>query len=362
MPTSLFFFRINIYLTKKTTLSIPKHTLQLEDEVIADFAGSLALNTDVFDTFVAEHAEKKSMWQTILEVLKAIRDFFAADSVEAGTLQDAINKLELLAESASEKVAEGTVEQNAEARNSAKDKRKSAITTESAQKEHQPSVVVIADNANILKNIDSAIKEYENAPYTKGKTFLGNAAKLLNAEKRGSNSQYATFEAINGKIFTIRLSDHNATIKNFDNNNEKEGISIVITPGNNTGVNKGGDAHIVEFFYDSIKLRKAEGKPLAEILKSIKQALYSGEYKDTTGLAQKEEVNALFSLKEMDADYLDAVERGDMETAQRMVMEAAAIAMPETKIVDVNRPLYHHRQDNLGLFLYTRFIKSDDKD
>ena len=39
---------------------------------------------------------------------------------------------------------------------------------------------------------------------------------------------------------------------------------------------------------------------------------------------------------EMDADYLTAVERGDMETAQRMVLEAAKLAMPNTKVVDEN--------------------------
>ena len=37
---------------------------------------------------------------------------------------------------------------------------------------------------------------------------------------------------------------------------------------------------------------------------------------------------------EMDADYLAAVERGDMETAQRMVIEAAKLAMPNTQMVD----------------------------
>jgi hypothetical protein len=48
----------------------------------------------------------------------------------------------------------------------------------------------------------------------------------------------------------------------------------------------------VEYYYDAIKLRRADNKPLVEILKSIKQALYSGEYKDTTGLAEVQEVNA----------------------------------------------------------------------
>jgi hypothetical protein len=96
---------------------------------------------------------------------------------------------------------------------------------------------------------------------------------------------------VNGKVFTIRLANHNAKVSNFDNHGENEGISIVVTAQDNNGINNDGNAHVVEFFYDAIKLRKADGKPLVEILKSIKQALYSGEYKDTTGLAQAEEVN-----------------------------------------------------------------------
>lgn len=49
-------------------------------------------------------------------------------------------------------------------------------------------------------------------------------------------------------------------------------------------------------------------------------------------------ISANFSLitPEMDADYLSAVERGDMATAQQMVMEAAKLAMPNTKVVDEN--------------------------
>ena len=48
---------------------------------------------------------------------------------------------------------------------------------------------------------------------------------------------------------------------------------------------------------------------------------------------------------EMDADYLSAVERGDMATAQQMVMEAAKLAMPNTKVVDENgnpKVVYHY--------------------
>lgn len=56
--------------------------------------------------------------------------------------------------------------------------------------------------------------------------------------------------------------------------------------------------------------------------------------------------SARFSVvtPEMDAEYLAAVERGDMETAQRMVLEAAKLAMPNTKVVDENgnpKIVYH---------------------
>ncbi len=169
--------------------------------------------------------------------------------------------------------------------------KRTAPETVSVQNEHLQTVVSSADGAKVLKDIDSAITEYENDTQTKEKTFLGNLAKILGAKKYGSNSQYATFEAVSGKVFTIRLANHNTKVSTFDNHEENEGVSIVVTAQENNGVTNDGEAHIVEFFYDAIKLRKADGKPLVEILKSIKRTLYSGEYKDNTGLAQREEVN-----------------------------------------------------------------------
>ena len=77
----------------------------------------------------------------------------------------------------------------------------------------------------------------------------------------------------------------------FDAHDEAEGISIVVTPKENKGISNDGNAHVTEFYYNAIKLRRADGKPLVEILKSIKQALYSGAYTDNTGLAEVKEVN-----------------------------------------------------------------------
>ena len=55
---------------------------------------------------------------------------------------------------------------------------------------------------------------------------------------------------------------------------------------------------------------------------------------------------------EMDADYLAAVERGDMETAQRMVLEAAKLAMPNTKVVDENgNPKVVYHQTNAKVYV-----------
>lgn len=167
-----------------------------------------------------------------------------------------------------------------------------ALETVSSQNENLQTVVSSASGAKVIKNLDNLTSNLEKEPTTKEKTFLGTLAKALNSTMHGSRSQYATFEAKNGKIVTIRLANHNANTSTFDNHGEDTGISIVISARENDGVNNDGKAHVTEFYYDAIKLRKAEGKPLVEIVKSIKQTLFSGEYKDTTGLAQIEEVNA----------------------------------------------------------------------
>lgn len=154
------------------------------------------------------------------------------------------------------------------------------------------TVISSIDGAKILNNLDKAIDRYNENPDNRPWTFIGDLASALGSSDKDKSSQYATFETKNGQVVTIRVSNHNATVSNFDNAGESNGISIVISRKPNEGMTNDGDAHIVEFFYPDKALNKAEGKPLVEILKSIKQSLYSGEYKDTTGLAQREEVNA----------------------------------------------------------------------
>lgn len=154
-----------------------------------------------------------------------------------------------------------------------------------------------ADGAKIINNLDNLITEYSQKPKNNVKTFIGDVARALEIDKRdlpesSQKSRYATFEAKNGKIFTLRIANHNATVSFFDGNNESEGISVVVSRLPNEGVTNDGDAHIIEFFYKESDIVKSDGQPLVEILKSIKQSLYSGEYKDSTGLTQPQEVNA----------------------------------------------------------------------
>ena len=180
-----------------------------------------------------------------------------------------------------------------------------------------------ADGAKIIKNLDTLAKESENISTAKKRTFLGDIADALGAKRYGSKSRYLTVETINGNAVTIRLADHNATISNFDHSGRENGISIVVSRKPNAGITNDGEAHIVEFFYPDKALRKSNAHPYAGIVRSLQQTLYSGEYKDTTGLAERQEVNE-HTIREMrawhgsgaDFDAFDHIHMGEGEGAQ----------------------------------------------
>ena len=213
-------------------------------------------------------------------------------------------------------------EANGKAKLSAK-KRRALETASLGKTPRSLTVVSSAGGAKVLKSIDVLASEFEKS-VVQPKTFIGDVAKALGAKRGGSASEYASFETKNGKIITIRLSNHNAKVSNFDANGEADGISIVVSPKKSEGMTNDGKAHVVEYYYDAIKLRRAEGKPLADIVRSIKQALYSGEFEDTTGLAERQEVNAddvvkfqrVYHGSGADFDRFDHSHMGEGEGAQ----------------------------------------------
>ena len=272
-----------------------------------EYLASLAENTDF------ENAQRSGWWEKIKRLFIDMLHKMGLDGFSGVTLSD--NELryilwrsyENLREPGAERsitgVAADVVKQaelkvgnyaeEATGGNMAAERgKKEASETDSVlEREHQHTVISDATGTKILNNLDNLVKRYENSAQSEIKTFIGEVSKAIGARRHGSKSEYATFETKNGKIITIRLSDHNASTRNFDNAGRNNGISIVITARKNNGVANDGNAHVVEFYYDAIKLRKTAGKPLAQIVRSIQQSLYSGEYHDTTGLAVRDEVN-----------------------------------------------------------------------
>ncbi|EJX01261.1 hypothetical protein EVA_10633 [gut metagenome] len=120
------------------------------------------------------------------------------------------------------------------------------------------TVVSSATGAKILNNLDKLSNKLNDSA-TQPKTFIGDLADAIEAGSKGSSSQYATFETINGEIITIRIANHNASTQSMDNAGQNNAISIVITPKSNNGILNDGNAHVVEFYYNSLVLRRAEG-------------------------------------------------------------------------------------------------------
>ena len=132
-------------------------------------------------------------------------------------LRDAGVKVELVDESALWDMADAALE--------AKRKRSAPETALPADESaFKGTVVSSTDGAKVLKNIDTLAKDYENLAIG-SKSFLGDLAQALGAERKGSSSRYATFETKNGQIVTIRLANHNASTVRMDNAGNDNAIS-----------------------------------------------------------------------------------------------------------------------------------------
>lgn len=204
---------------------------------------------------------------------------------------------------------------------SAKQKRALETVTIADESTNNATAISSADGAKIQKNLESLAEGYSNHS-NKSKGFITDLSQSLNLEQHEA-SHYGTFVTENGKTVTIRVSNHNARVSNFDRNGEIDGISIVISSHGNKGLNNDGNAHIVEFFYSKQSLERSEGKPLADIIRSVSTALKNGEFKDNTGLAQRQEVNEqtirehrVYHGSGADFDHFDHSHMGEGEGAQ----------------------------------------------
>lgn len=186
---------------------------------------------------------------------------------------------------------------------SAKQKRALETATIAEQSTNNATVVSSADGAKVQNNLEILADNYEKRP-NKTRGFITDLSKSLGLVQHEA-SQYGTFETLNGKLVTIRVSNHNARVSFFDENGEENGISIVISSHKNKGMLNDGKAHLVEYFYPKQSIERSESKPLADIVKCVSNALDSGKFDDTTGIAQRQEVNmpnsdenVLYSLRQ----------------------------------------------------------------
>ena len=320
---------------------------EIADEVIATYSGRRGAerlreeqrkiaegNGGVFEKAEAVNALER-VKQALKKFWNGVADFLHIHYKSAEEVADRVMKdlLEGVDPRKMGKTKDGGV------RFSAKQKR-ALETTSLGNVPRSLTVVSSAAGANVLNNIENLAKEFEKSA-TQPKTFIGDVAKALGASRFGSGSEYATFETKNGNIVTIRLANHNAHVSGFDHNDKDNGISIVISPKPNEGITNDGNAHITEFYYDSIKLRRAEGKPLAEIVRSIKQALYSGEFKDTTGLAERQEVNGedviRYQSSSENSDKTLAGVHNITEEKLRKALKLGGLANPSVAVIDISK-------------------------
>ena len=106
-------------------------------------------------------------------------------------------------------------------------------------------------------------------------------------------------------------------------------------------------------FSKKTKAPETAVQPMAGHSTVVSSADGANVIKNLETLAERDEAISFSVITpQMDADYLAAVERGDMETAQRMVLEAAKLAMPNTKVLDENgNPKVVYHQTNAKVYV-----------
>ena len=215
-----------------------------------------------------------------------------------------------------------------------------------------PPVAYLGTKLN--KNYESAIADIENKIKAKGVLSgheflheLDNALTGLN-EASTDGSDYVDI----GDGFTIRVSDHYSNANTFKRfNNTKKNFGIVIKLKNRKFKSDPNVDYVEVVYYPD----KLDGNRQLSILDGVKKLVKTkdiGEMPAPDDTHTSEDIRHSLITPELDATYLDAVERGDMETAQRMVLEAAKLAMPYTKVVDENgNPKVVYHQTNASVYI-----------
>lgn len=352
----------------------------LEDELMADMAGALVEQRDVFLDYLEGKKHNKTFIEKVRDILQELAAFFNGvgdDEREKLILGmvDSLNNLIADAEASEAQTAKAESAESTEEKFSARLTDRQIATIIEAMKanaEVAPQIELTPENwtaefgaegvvSTPIGEVKMGTNQYQKMGQPDRRTKLGMVKPTL------TNPDVIIEEPSNPK--DGRVPERNSSyvfVKAFTNadgtrdymftsvSNLRDGIEIVMsnqekeTPRIKRLLKEGKLAYINKATLPSEFTASAQGDQ-----STIPSEVSYSESKDTTSSPNMQEEMVKFSLRELDAPYLDAVERGDMETAQRMVLEAAKRAMPNTKVVDENgnpKVVYHGSNAQFTVF------------
>lgn len=165
--------------------------------------------------------------------------------------------------------------------------KKSAQLNEAALKHLEPTDVEHAAKVQQKREkakeaLANVAKTYKNTTDSKG--FISDLSNSLGLTRGSTGSGYGSFETPNGKVFTIRVSNHNINAANVG---DEPVESIVIKTKRSPNRFHAEDGKFAnEYVYFKEDIRKAPAGTLSAIAESISDLLDTGEYYDKTGLAK----------------------------------------------------------------------------
>ncbi len=165
--------------------------------------------------------------------------------------------------------------------------KKSAQLNEAALKHLEPTDVEHAAKVQQKREkakeaLANVAKTYKNTTDSKG--FISDLSNSLGLTRGSTGSGYGSFETPNGKVFTIRVSNHNINAANVGGEPVE---SIVIKTKRSPNRFHAEDGKFAnEYVYFKEDIRKAPAGTLSAIAESISDLLDTGEYHDKTGLAK----------------------------------------------------------------------------
>ena len=189
----------------------------------------------------------------------------------------------------------------------------------------------------LFAKIDKLKQTYNSRTSKKTRGFITDIARELGLTKDGP-SHYRTFPTALGEV-TLRVSNHNSSLKEFELRNEDEGVSIIISAKKNKKIDRTdstGKSHVDEFFYPKQSLERSQGRPLVQILESIEEFLTTGVYVDKTGIAQPEDSNGI-RFKKDDATLIGT--HSLTEEKLRKAIKMGGLANPSTAIFEMGEEM-----------------------